>query len=213
MLNGSGAPSSGTGTAGDFYLDTAASRLYGPKVGSSWGSGVSLIGPQGTTGATGATGPQGATGPAGADATYSNTTPQALAATASAGTANSAARADHAHQMPTAADVGALPTTFTASTIAYGATADLNMAALVGGYQTISLTGNITFTTSNRASGRTVTIRLICDATQRSLTFPAGWVFIGTKPSNIAASKTAVLSLSFFGTADTDCVAAYGVQA
>jgi hypothetical protein len=105
-----------------------------------------------------------------------------------------------------------LPTTFSAGTITYAATTNLDMAAHAGTYKTISLTGDLTFTTSNRASGRTVTLRLICDATQRTLTFPAGWVFVGTKPSNIAASKTAVLSLTFFGTADTDCVAAYGVQ-
>jgi hypothetical protein len=105
-----------------------------------------------------------------------------------------------------------LPTTFTANTITYGATVDLDMAARNGGYFTISLTGNLTFTTSNRAAGRTVTLRLICDGTQRTLTVPAGWVFVGTKPANIAASKTAILSLSFFGTADSDCVAAYGVQ-
>lgn len=112
----------------------------------------------------------------------------------------------------TASDVGALPTTFTAGTITYAATTDLDMSALAGGYRTISLTGNLTLTTSNRASGRTVTLRLICDATARTLTFPAGWVFVGQKPATIAASKTAVLSLTFFGTADTDCVAAYGVQ-
>lgn len=56
VLNGSGAPSSGAGSAGDFYIDTAASAIYGPKVGNSWGSAVSLIGP---------VGPQGGQGPAG----------------------------------------------------------------------------------------------------------------------------------------------------
>ena len=112
----------------------------------------------------------------------------------------------------TAAAGDFLPTTFTPGTITYAATVDLDMAALVGGYRTISLTGPLAFTTSNRASGRTVTLRLICDGTARALTFPAGWVFIGTKPSTIAASKTAVLSLTFFGTAEADCVAAYGVQ-
>jgi hypothetical protein len=109
-------------------------------------------------------------------------------------------------------DAAKLPATFTAATITYAATVDLDLAALAGGYRTISLTGALTFTTSNRASGRQVTIRLICDSTARALTFPADWVFLGTKPSTIAASKTAVLSLSYFGTADSDCVAAYGVQ-
>lgn len=106
-----------------------------------------------------------------------------------------------------ASDVSNIP-----GTITYGSTVDLDMAALDGGYRTISLAGPLGFTTSNRASGRTATLRLVCDATGRALTFPAGWVFIGTKPSTIAASKTAVLSLTYFGTADSDCVAAYGVQ-
>jgi len=105
-----------------------------------------------------------------------------------------------------------LPTTFSANTITYAATVDLDMASHNAGYFTISLTGNLTFTTSNRAAGRTVTLRLICDGTQRTLTVPADWKFVGSKPANIAASKTAILSLSYFGTADTDCVAAYAVQ-
>jgi hypothetical protein len=96
--------------------------------------------------------------------------------------------------------------------ITYGATVDLSMLALDGTFKTISLTGNLTFTTSNRANGSTVTIRLVCDSTQRTLTFPTDWKFVGSKPANIAASKVAVLSLTFFGTADADCIAAYGVQ-
>ena len=96
--------------------------------------------------------------------------------------------------------------------ITYGATVDLDLAALDGQYRTITLTGDITFTTSNRAAGRTVVIRLLPGASERTLTFPADWVFVSTKPATLAANKTAVLSLTFFGTADTDCVAAYGVQ-
>lgn len=98
------------------------------------------------------------------------------------------------------------------STITYAGTVDLDMAVLTGKVRTISLTGNLTFTTSNRANGRQVAIRLICDGTNRTLTFPAGWIFIGNKPANISASKVGVLSLTFFGSADSDCVAAWGVQ-
>jgi hypothetical protein len=96
--------------------------------------------------------------------------------------------------------------------ITYGATVDLSMLAMDGTFKTISLTGNLTFTTSNRANGRTVTIRLVCDSTQRTLTFPTDWKFVGSKPANIAASKVAVLSLTFFGATDADCIGAYGVQ-
>jgi hypothetical protein len=79
LLNGTGAPAVALGVDGDFYLDTAASVLYGPKGAVTAGvwpaTGASLVGsagatgPQGLTGsagATGATGPQGLTGSAGA---------------------------------------------------------------------------------------------------------------------------------------------------
>lgn len=83
ILSGPTAPAPTTGSDGDFYIDTTALQIYGPKLSGSWGSGTNLVGPQGPqgpqgvqgpvgaqgpqgeTGATGATGPQGATGPAG----------------------------------------------------------------------------------------------------------------------------------------------------
>jgi hypothetical protein len=98
------------------------------------------------------------------------------------------------------------------NTITYGATVDLDMATLIGVFRTISLTGDLELTTSNRASGRSVTLRLIADASTRTLTFPAGWKFMGTKPANIAANKVGMLTVLFFGTADTDAVAAWGVE-
>jgi len=64
VLNGSGAPGDGTGVDGDFYIDTAADAIYGPKAGGTWtGTGpTSLVGPTGATGATGAAGADGADG-------------------------------------------------------------------------------------------------------------------------------------------------------
>ena len=58
ILNGSGTPASSVGVDGDFYLDTSAEALYGPKSGDAWpATGTSLIGPKGETGATGPAGP------------------------------------------------------------------------------------------------------------------------------------------------------------
>jgi hypothetical protein len=65
VLSGSGAPDSGLGVNGDWYIDTAAHNIYGPKAGGAWGSPTSLIGPQGETGAAGADGEDGAQGPQG----------------------------------------------------------------------------------------------------------------------------------------------------
>jgi hypothetical protein len=61
VYHGSGAPSTGLGTAGDFYIDVTANSIYGPKT-ALWPSGVSLVGPQGIQGPTGNTGAQGTQG-------------------------------------------------------------------------------------------------------------------------------------------------------
>jgi hypothetical protein len=98
------------------------------------------------------------------------------------------------------------------STLTYSATTDLDMAALDGQVRTLTLTGNVTFTTSNDANGRRTVIRLLPGASQRTLTFPNDWVFVSTKPATLAANKSAVLSLTFFGSTDADCIAAYAVQ-
>ncbi len=51
VLNGSTDPTSSTGNNGDFYINTSSSKIFGPKSIGIWPSGVSLIGPQGPTGA------------------------------------------------------------------------------------------------------------------------------------------------------------------
>jgi len=53
VLNGAGAPAGGTGVDGDFYIDTTNDDIYGPKTGGAWGSPTSLIGPPGSTVASG----------------------------------------------------------------------------------------------------------------------------------------------------------------
>ena len=97
--------------------------------------------------------------------------------------------------------------------ITYAASVNLDMNVLNGLVGTISLTGNITFTTSNRAISRSTALRLVSDGTQRTLTFPAGWVFVGgATPSHIDASKTGMLRILYFGSADTDAVVTWDQQ-
>jgi hypothetical protein len=66
VLYGSGPPSSGTGVDGNFYIDTTAHFIYGPKASGAWPAGTSLIGPQG---------PAGVAGPSGLNVVISDTPP------------------------------------------------------------------------------------------------------------------------------------------
>ncbi len=66
ILNGGIAPSNNQGVDGDFFVNTSTNTIYGPKANGVWPSGVSLVGPQGPAGATGAIGPQGPAGATGA---------------------------------------------------------------------------------------------------------------------------------------------------
>ncbi|MBD1918858.1 MULTISPECIES: SGNH/GDSL hydrolase family protein [Cyanophyceae] len=92
------------------------------------------------------------------------------------------------------------------------ATVNLDMAALTGSYQSISLTGNLTLTTSNRAAGRSVWVQLLAGGATRGLTLPSGWQFLrAARPTNIAAGRSALLEIKFFGTADTDALCVYSV--
>ena len=134
--------------------------------------------------------------------------------TAAVGSSTDYAREDHVHDLPllVSTSTAGLRAATSFSTITYAAQVALDFAALDSQYRTISLTGDLELTTSNLANGRTLVLRLVADAAERTFTFPTDWKFIGTKPSTIAVSKTAVLSLTAFGTANTDVVAAYAVQ-
>ena len=78
--------------------------------------------------------------------------------------------------------------------------------------QTISISANTTFTTTGLESGKSKTIKITTDGTLRTLTFPA-WIFVGSKPTDQAASKISILTITSFGTTDADCVAAFAVEA
>lgn len=96
------------------------------------------------------------------------------------------------------------------STLTYAATTNVDL--FTNDVQTVSLTGNVTFTTSNRLSGRSKTLRIVCDGTPRTLTFPSFVFMNAVAPTSIAASKTGVLTLLAFGSNNTDIVATYIVQ-
>ena len=55
-------------------------------------------------------------------------------------------------------------------------------------------------------------IKILCDSSARAFTWNSSWVFIGEKPASIAASKTALLSMTCFGTSESDVVCSYAVK-
>lgn len=83
--------------------------------------------------------------------------------------------------------------------------------------QTITTASQIDFTaTSNKSANgnRTAYVRVAANAGgARALSFNASWVFLGVgAPTTIAANKVGILSLTSFGNAETDIVAAWAVQ-
>jgi hypothetical protein len=59
VLSGTIDPDGNTGENGDFFINTVSFQLFGPKSSGTWPTGVSLVGPQGEVGATGADGATG----------------------------------------------------------------------------------------------------------------------------------------------------------
>lgn len=80
-------------------------------------------------------------------------------------------------------------------------------------YKTITMTGDATFSTANRVAAKSVTVRIIAGASPRNLTFNAGWIFVGgAAPASLAANKEAILTVTVFGSAESDVRAAYAAQ-
>ena len=52
IWSGTSDPSAATGANGDFYINTANNKLFGPKASGAWPAGISLVGPQGPAGAS-----------------------------------------------------------------------------------------------------------------------------------------------------------------
>ncbi len=96
--------------------------------------------------------------------------------------------------------------------LAYATNVNLNFQTFGG--KRLALAGNVTFSASGHLFGSYIILRIVCDGTNRTLGFPAGWKFVGgAAPASINANKTALLQLWSFGTTDADVVAQYAVEA
>lgn len=74
--------------------------------------------------------------------------------------------------------------------------------------------GTVTVFGSNYAAGaiKTLVINNSASGSARTLAFPSGWVFLGTKPTTIAANKVGVLTVTSMGNSEASCIAGWAVQ-
>ena len=77
--------------------------------------------------------------------------------------------------------------------------------------QTISISANTVFTTTNLISGKSKVLEIATDGTLRTLTFPASWKWASLIPTDQDANTFAILTLTLFGPGDVDVRAAYKV--
>lgn len=93
----------------------------------------------------------------------------------------------------------------------YATNVSLNFQTFGG--KRLALTGNVTFSATGHLFGAYLIVRIVCDGTNRTLGFPAGWKFVGgAAPATINAGKTALLQLWCFGVNDAEVVAQYAVE-
>lgn len=135
-----------------------------------------------------------------------------LSYTASTRTIGNTGGQDAVLPIGTTGDAGLMPAS-EFGTITYAGTVTIDMQALHGQTNTLDLTGNVIISLSNIAAGRETLIRILnTNFVPSTFSFPADLVFTCVKPASIAASKTALLQLTCYGTQAADVVAVYTVQ-
>jgi hypothetical protein len=80
-------------------------------------------------------------------------------------------------------------------------------------FNSLALNQNTTFTTTNLGNGRSASVRVVCDGTTRTLTFPGTWTWLGSgPPADLAANDVGYLSITAYGATDADVVAAWSYE-
>ena len=94
-----------------------------------------------------------------------------------------------------------------------GATVTINTAPNLPVFNSVTLNQNTAFATSNLGNGRSASVRVVCDATTRTLTFPGTWTWLGSgPPASLAANDVGYLSITAYGATDADVVAAWSYK-
>ena len=76
----------------------------------------------------------------------------------------------------------------------------------------VALGGNLSLATANLGWGACYMLRVLADASPRTLTFPAGWRWLCAVPTTLAANKMGSLELIAYGVADSDIQARWSAE-
>jgi hypothetical protein len=87
--------------------------------------------------------------------------------------------------------------------ITYASTVTLDMAALNDQVRVVNVTGPLTLAMSNLAVGQRLTLRLVIDGTDRTLTVP-GWRRYGYNSTTLKAGKAYRFAFEVFGTTNAN---------
>lgn len=121
---------------------------------------------------------------------------------------------DSATKVPTQQSVkayadGGVSTKLNKSALTSATSLDIDLSAAP--LRTLSLSHDPTFTTSNRGAanyGRNVMIEIDANGADRTPTFPA-WNWTTTEPTSFTNGSVGLLSLTAFGSAETDVWASF----
>ncbi len=88
----------------------------------------------------------------------------------------------------------------------------LDFAMSLAWNRTLTLTGDPTFTTSNRAVGRSMSVFINAGGSSRLLTFPAGWNWLTPVPTTLASGDWGVLATFCTDGNDSGIIAAWSYE-
>ena len=166
-------------------------------------------GPTGPTGPTGSIGPTGPTGPTGATSTVPGPTGPtgATGATGPTGPTATVQSINDIVSVDSSRILFAPNYDLKLTSATNPTTYNINFSSDTGLYN-LTANANLTFTGNNYRVGAIKTVRIL-PSVNISIFFPAGWRFVGVKPSILAANKVSVLTITSFGTTDALCVAGH----
>lgn len=219
--------------SGDFWLDSTTGLYYvfyedetstqWVEIGSKFSGPTGPAGEAGPTGPTGPTGSQGEigptgvtgpTGPTGADSFVTGPTgPQgeigptgAIGPTGPDGSVGGIndLNAVNSSRIITAPNYNINVTNLSDET-------SFNVEFNSGtGLVRLLINASFSFTGSGYIAGGLKTIQIYnTSSSNRSISFPADWIFVGNKPSEISAGKRSILSLTSFSSSASGVIAAY----